>query len=128
MTTRPSISTEGNWLAGIGAVALFGVLSYVFLTSGIPAPAGFPDASIMESIGFAMFNLDRAIPSEGFLVAFIIIAVVLDAALDGSLMLAKREEEAEETATDGGVAPGTGSDPDLDSGDRSPVDREGGAD
>lgn len=110
MTTRPGLSTEVNWAAGIAAVALFGVLAAVFLTAGLPAPEGFPDVSVVESIGYAMFNLDSEIPSEGFLVAFIIIAVALDAALDGSIMLAKREEEEEPTATDGGREYGGGED------------------
>jgi NADH-quinone oxidoreductase subunit J len=48
-----------------------------------------------------MFNLDAgAFPSEGFLVSFIIIAVVLDAALDLAVMLGLREEE-DAMASDG---------------------------
>ena len=35
------------------------------------------------------------LPFVSFLVAFIAIAVVLDAALDGAVMLAKRDEEGE---------------------------------
>jgi NADH-quinone oxidoreductase subunit J len=42
-----------------------------------------------------MFDIPTdAVPegTEGFLVAFIVIALVLDAALDGAVMLARREE------------------------------------
>jgi NADH-quinone oxidoreductase subunit J len=105
MTTRPQLTSEGNWAAGIAAVALFAVLAGVFLTAEIAEPAAFPASeSIVENIGYAMFNLESlsAIPSEGFLISFILIAIVLDAALDGSLMLAKREEEESEAMTDGG--------------------------
>jgi hypothetical protein len=55
-----------------------------------------------------MFDMLELVPdthgnTEGFLVAFLTIAVVLDAALDGAVMLARREVEASpETATDGG--------------------------
>ncbi|PSP70739.1 hypothetical protein BRC70_05360, partial [Halobacteriales archaeon QH_6_68_27] len=61
--------------------------------------------AIVASIGYAMFDLVDLVPSghgetEGFLVAFLTIAVVLDAALDGAVMLARREDDA----TDGGEA------------------------
>jgi NADH-quinone oxidoreductase subunit J len=113
MTTRPGLTSEGNWLAGVAALALFTVLSVVFIQSGFSEPAGFPSSeSIVANIGYAMFDLGEllTIPSEEFLVAFVIIAVVLDAALDGSLMLAKRDEEEAAAATDGGVGPDVGDD------------------
>jgi NADH-quinone oxidoreductase subunit J len=96
MTTRPRLHTGGNKLVGLVAVGLFAFLAAVFLTSGFGTAEPFPDGSITASIGYAMFNLPGGeIPSEGFLVAFIAIAVVLDAALDGAIMLAKDEEEGE---------------------------------
>jgi len=109
MTTRPRISSTGNWVAGIAAVGLFAVMAAVFLTATIPAPTGFEEGSITASIGYAMFNLVELADhtSEPFLVAFLLIAVVLDAALDGSVMLAKREEESD-VATDGGRSGNTG--------------------
>jgi NADH-quinone oxidoreductase subunit J len=111
MTTRPRLATGGNWLAGIAAVGLFAVLAGVFLTASFGTPAGFPtDQSIVENIGYAMFDLDSqlGIASEGFLVSFVLIAVVLDAALDGSIMLAKREQEDAAAMPDGGQRPGAG--------------------
>jgi len=93
---------------GVAAIALFVVLAAVFV--GAPfgdAAGGFEgDAGVTASIGYSMFNIDApdAIPSEGFLVTFILIAVVLDAALDGAVMLATREEEDERSpglASDG---------------------------
>lgn len=74
---------------------------------------GFPaDASIVHNIGYALFNLAEyelgAVPSEGFLAAFLIAAVALDVAVDGAVYLAKREEDGSVVAavgqafTDGG--------------------------
>ena len=94
MTTRPRLRRPG--ITGILAVALFAFLSAVFLTSGFGTSEGFPAGEITRSIGYAIFNLDGGtIESEGFLVAFIGIAIVLDAALDGAIMLAERDEEAD---------------------------------
>ena len=123
MTTRPRLAEGINWTAGVAAIGLFAVLAAVFATSSFGSPVGFPDASVTAGIGFAMFDLVgmTAHASEEFLVSFIVIAVALDAALDGSLMLARREEAGENvtvgtdvvgadeppaTATDGGVPGG----------------------
>lgn len=105
MTNKPALNTEGNYVAGLAAVALFAVLGTVFLTASFPAPASFPDgAAITKSLGAAMFDIapgqlmdegETAVPGEGFLVAFLLIGVLLDAALDGAVMLAKREESGE---------------------------------
>ena len=96
MTTRPQLHRESNKLVGVLAVALFAVFAAVFITSGFGTAAGFETGAITTSIGYAMFNLDAgAIDSEGFLVSFILVALVLDAALDGSIMLAKEDEEAD---------------------------------
>ena len=95
MTTRPRLY-RGSKVAGLLAAGLFGLLTAVFLTSGFGTAEGFADGSVTRSIGYAMFNLDSgAVAGEGFLVAFITIAVVLDAALDGAVMLAKKDEEGE---------------------------------
>ena len=103
MTNKPQLNTEGSLVAGLAAVALFAVLAVVFLTASFPVPAGFPDgAAITKSLGAAMFDIapgllmddgQTAVPGEGFLVAFLLIAVVLAAALDGALMLAERDDE-----------------------------------
>lgn len=113
--TRPRLRTEGSLLPGLAAVALFAVFAAVFLTASLPAFAGFgEDAVVMKSLGAAMFSIEAsaivsegtAVPSEGFVVPLIIVAVALDAALDGSLMLARREE-AGENVTVGTEAPGS---------------------
>ncbi|ACV48036.1 MULTISPECIES: hypothetical protein [Halomicrobium] len=99
--SRPQLHTGTSLWPGLAAVALFGVLAAAFLGASLPEPAGFgADAQIVKSIGAAMFNIDPtaimdegAVPSEGFLALFLIIAVVLDAALDGALMLAERDED-----------------------------------
>ncbi|MEF8906043.1 MAG: NADH-quinone oxidoreductase subunit J [Haloarculaceae archaeon] len=95
MTTRPRLETNKRQAVGLLAFALFAVLAAVFLAADLGSVQGFPgEGSITASIGYAMFNLDGgAFPAEGFLVAFILIAVVLDAALDAAVMLATREEE-----------------------------------
>ena len=94
MTTRPRLH-RGEKVIGVLAVALFGFLAAVFLTSGFGTAEAFPEGSVTASIGYAFFNLPAGdIDGEGFLVAFITIAVVLDAALDGAVMLAKQEDDA----------------------------------
>lgn len=96
MTTRPQLHTESSKAVGILAVALFGFLAAVFVTSGFGTAPGFGEGSITRTIGYAMFNLDAGdFASEGFLVSFITIAIVLDAALDGAVMLAKKDEEGD---------------------------------
>jgi NADH-quinone oxidoreductase subunit J len=106
VTTKPELRTGRHLLPGLAAVALFVVMAVVVLRASFGDPQGFgPDASITASIGYAMFNLDMgSVPGEGMLVAFIVIAVALDAALDGSLLLAKREEDGSAVAllADGG--------------------------
>ncbi|WP_211250850.1 proton-conducting membrane transporter [Haladaptatus cibarius] len=115
MTSKPRLHDTSTMLPGLVAVALFGVLAVVFLGASFGDAAGFPSgAGITAGIGYAMFNItsvegQNIIPSEGFLVAFLIIALVLDAALDGAVLLASREEDGESTrqvATDGGMTGG----------------------
>jgi NADH-quinone oxidoreductase subunit J len=105
-TTRPELDLGAHLVPGVAALALFVVMVGAFLTATFPAPQGFPDgANITASIGYAMFNLDFGdVPSESFLVAFLIIAIALDAALDGAIILARREHEGKTVAllSDGG--------------------------
>jgi NADH-quinone oxidoreductase subunit J len=76
-------------------VGLFAFFAAVFLTAGFGTAGPFPEGSVTASIGYALFDLPGGdIESEGFLVSFIVIAVVLDAALDGAVMLAKRDGES----------------------------------
>ena len=98
--SRPRLKLGGHLLPGLAAVALFAVLAIVFLQASFGEPVGFPEgASITASIGYAMFNVDTSIVSEtvvsgeGFVVAFILIAIVLDVAIDGAVFLAKRDED-----------------------------------
>ncbi|MDS0221046.1 proton-conducting membrane transporter [Haloarcula sp. S1AR25-5A] len=105
MTTKPELQTEGSFVAGLAAVALFIVLGAVFMGVSFPAPAGFGEgAAITKSLGAAMFDIapsaimgegETAVPGEGFLVTFEIIDIVLVAALVGSVMLARREVAGE---------------------------------
>jgi NADH-quinone oxidoreductase subunit J len=105
--TMDTVDLEGRLLPGLVAVALFVVLSAVYATAELPGATGFPgEGSITASIGYAMFNLGdlASHPSEQFLIAFEIIDIVLVAALVGSIMLARREEDGElvTALTDGG--------------------------
>ena len=89
---------RGRKWPGVAALALFAVMAWVFVGANFGDAAGFPDGvSVVASIGYAMFNIQApdAIPSEGFLVSFILIAIVLDAALDGAVLLASREEDGQ---------------------------------
>jgi len=70
--------------------------------------------SITESIGYAMFDLRtiQPLPAESFLVGFLLIAVVLDAALEAAVHLARRGSadevltalEAEDEDDEGGAS------------------------
>jgi len=110
VTTSPRpISFDRSLLPGLAAVALFALIVAVAMSadfSAVVADFGFPAGeSIVAAIGAALIGIDAAIPVESFVVALVVIAVALDAALDGSIMLAKRDQaagEETETATDGG--------------------------
>lgn len=94
MTTRPRpIELDRSTIPGLAAFALFVVMAAVFMTAEFGTPAGvMGQRSIIAGIGNALLGLttDGFVP-EGFLVALILIAIVLDAALDGTIMLARRE-------------------------------------
>lgn len=93
MTTWPELNIGGHLLRGLAAVALFVVIAAATLAAQFGEPTGFPsDVNITAGIGYAMFNLAGGpVPSEGFLVPFEIIDVVLVAALVAAIMLARRE-------------------------------------
>ncbi|WP_247731401.1 hypothetical protein [Halovivax limisalsi] len=102
--TRPRLVPLGGRLVpGLLAVALFAFLALVVLGTDFGAMTGYDDVSITAAIGYSLFDLEglqasRGVPdTEPFLVAFILIAVVLDAALDASIVLAKREDAGEST-------------------------------
>ncbi|WIV66165.1 hypothetical protein [Natrialbaceae archaeon AArc-T1-2] len=105
MTTGPRLRLEGL-VPGVLAVALFAITALIVVNTpfgGADAMQGYPDGiSITSEIGYAMLDLTTMQSTEGaiadterFLVAFLLAAIVLDAALDASLVLAKREEEGE---------------------------------
>ncbi len=103
MTSRPQLIPLGRYLLpGVIAVGLFGVLTATILAGEFGAADGFPDVSIVSGIGYALIGEPAAAGSEAvfenteaFLVALILIAITLDAALDGALMTAKRDEEGD---------------------------------
>ena len=123
------VELDKRMAPGVLSAILFVVLVAIFLTTSFDEMAGFPDGiSITSEIGYAMFGFDTLQSGEGaiaqtenFLAAFLLIAVVLDAALDASLVLAKREDHGESvapasyettaTAGTGGVAAADGGRP-----------------
>ena len=110
MTSGPRMHDPSKMLPGVVALALFVVLAVVFLGASFGAPQGFPNgANITASIGYAMFNIfnvdgQNLVQSEGFLIAFEIIDLVLVAALAAAVMLARREGDGttESIRADGG--------------------------
>ncbi len=108
VVNRPSFRFGSHLFRGVGALALLVVLVWATIGAGIGDPAGFPgDGSITATIGYAIVGLvDLAEhETESFLAALIITGVLLDAALDGAVMLARRDEPgtaAEAVRSDGG--------------------------
>jgi len=106
--TRPRLIPVGRHLVpGLIAVGLFVTMALTFLTVGdtdpltwsFTEPGGFGDVSVVSGIGYALLGEPdgpggalASLNTESFLVALIVLAVVLDAALDGALMLADRDE------------------------------------
>lgn len=107
--TRPRLIPIGRHLVpGLVAAGLFVTMALTFLTVGdtdpltwaFTDPAGIDDlGSVVSGIGYALLGEPASAGAEtayqnteSFLVALIVLAVVLDAALDGALMLADRDE------------------------------------
>lgn len=105
--TKPNVKRDLDVVSGLAALALFVVMAAVFLRATFDAPAGFEEgASVTASLGYAMFNITGGfvpIAGEGMLAVFLIIALVLDAALEGSIMLARRDSDEQEAVPDGGT-------------------------
>jgi NADH-quinone oxidoreductase subunit J len=97
------VEIDRTLLPGLAAVGIFAVMAAVFLRAEFSAVAGFGDASTVTGIGYALIGTAESAGQQAvyedtgqFLVAFILIAVLLDAALDGALMLARRDEGGED--------------------------------
>jgi hypothetical protein len=104
MTTGPKLRLGKPLVPGLLAVGLFAVMALITLNATFEpmttaAGAGFPeDISITAELGYALFGYDELQTiggTEPFLAAVLLVAVALDAALDASLVLAKREEHGE---------------------------------
>ncbi len=89
--SRLSASTGSRLLRGSAAVGVVAVLVVAVATADFAAPSGYGDASVLESIGFAMINVEGPLPAIGFLVPLILLALVLDAALEGAVYLAEKD-------------------------------------
>ncbi|WP_336325262.1 hypothetical protein [Halovenus sp. HT40] len=99
MTTRPRlIEIDRRLLLGLIPLGLFVAIATFVLTtdfSGVEV-VGFDGGglSIVEDMGYSFIGAPELaeLETEDFLVALVLIAVLLDAALDGALMLAKRDD------------------------------------
>ncbi|MFU8866829.1 hypothetical protein [Natronococcus sp.] len=129
MTNGPQLRLGESLLPGILAVALFGVMAMIALNTGFADEmVGFPEGiSVTSEIGYALFDFTALQSTEGsigntepFLASFLLVAVVLDAALDAALVLAKRETEGEPVAALSSVSTG-------DSASARPAATDGGA-
>ncbi|NGM69972.1 hypothetical protein G6M89_13280 [Natronolimnobius sp. AArcel1] len=106
MTRRPKLRLGSSLAPGILAVGLFALMALIVLNTpfGAMPEEAFDVDSITAAIGYALFDLgplqetDGVSGTEPFLAAFLLIALTLDAALDASLVLAKREESGEPVA------------------------------
>lgn len=79
-------------LPGLVAIALFGVFAITFAVAGTefgPSDGFSDDISITEELGLAL--VDAASLTDGGLAALILFALLLDAALDGAVYLARRQ-------------------------------------
>ncbi|MFB6235590.1 MAG: hypothetical protein ABEH81_11210 [Halopenitus sp.] len=107
---EPGVEERGL-VPGLAALLLFGVMAVVFVSADFGAPAGFDLSgeaadTITHNIGYALLDLEvgsLAAATEGFLAAFIIVALTLDVAVDGALYLAKREEGGSVISAVGGA-------------------------
>jgi NADH-quinone oxidoreductase subunit J len=94
MTTKPRpISLDRSALPGLIAFGLFTVMAAVFVGAEFGSAEGFPaGVSIVAGIGNSLLGItDGGLVVESFLVALILIAIALDAALDGAILLAERD-------------------------------------
>ncbi|AFO58969.1 MULTISPECIES: hypothetical protein [unclassified Natrinema] len=132
MTTGPKLRLGKTLVPGVLAVGLFAVMALITLNTAFEpmttaAGAGFPsDVSITAELGYALFGFDELQTvggTEPFLAAVFLVAVALDAALDASLVLAKREEGGEPVSalsSTGEASSGEGREPAVaDGGNRS---------
>jgi NADH-quinone oxidoreductase subunit J len=118
-----STDAGGRLLPAAAAGLLFAVMAATFANAGFESAAGFPEGeSVVHNIGYALFNLGdygvATIPSEGFLAAFLIVAVALDVAVDGAIYLARRETDESVVAAVGAAFTDGGRDRDDHGGDR----------
>lgn len=98
--SRPRLKLGPQLARGLPAVVLFVVFALSILGRDLTwANQPLDGTGVTEAIGFALLNIDPVDvatdypAAEGFLPALILLALVLDAALDGAVHLASREDE-----------------------------------
>ncbi|OLZ41702.1 hypothetical protein A6E15_12215 [Natrinema saccharevitans] len=99
MTTGPKLRLGKTLVPGLLAVGLFAVMALITFNASFGGMTGFPEGiSVTAELGYALFGYDELQTvggTEPFLAAVLLVAVALDAALDASLVLAKREDGGE---------------------------------
>jgi NADH-quinone oxidoreductase subunit J len=108
--SRPRLKLGPHLARGLPALVLFVIFALGVLGRDLGQlfdSDPLTGADVTEVIGLALLNIeDPNLPgAEGFLPALILLALVLDAALDGAVHLASREDEGSivtALAADGG--------------------------
>ncbi len=88
---------QSRLLAGVGAVVIFGVIALSVYGSTFDQPVGFSGGAVIEALGLAVINAPTELATIGFVVPLVLLAIVLDAAVDGAIYLARRDSEEETT-------------------------------
>ncbi len=87
--------TGARLLRGLAAVALFVVIAGTVVLAEFEDAVGYGDISSLEAIGYSMIPAagisDATLPAV-FLVPLLLLALVLDAALEGAIYLARTDE------------------------------------
>ncbi|WP_233739873.1 hypothetical protein [Halovenus carboxidivorans] len=102
MTTRPRlIDLDRRLLLGLLPLGLFAAIAVFVLTtdfSGVTVSNLGGGLGVVEGMAYSFIGAPELseFETENFLVALVLIAVLLDAALDGALMLAKRDDGGEQ--------------------------------
>lgn len=86
---RPRLHLGRHLLPGIVAIGIFILIAVTTFNIEFTDSVGTFEPNIIEEIGLSLVN--AASEADGYLVPLILIALLLDAALDGAVYLARRD-------------------------------------
>ncbi len=95
--TRRATDGQSRLLAGVGAIVMFGTIAGAVYGSPFDDAVGFSGEAVIEGVGLALVNAPTDLATIGFVVPLVLLAIVLDAAVDGAIYLARRETDEETT-------------------------------